>query len=361
MPALAIEPSGSTVERLCGQPEQKYGCARQRQRRGPLAQRLQERHARRDRLELNAALEARGDDLGDPVGVELAVGGHERPALLVGLADDPRALGLVVEDVADEELAERPLLLDDQELLEAPGELANGARLHREQHLDLQQADAVLAERGVVEPELGERLAQVVVGLAGRGDAEPRVRRRQRDAVEPVGGGERLRRLEPPVVDLALGLQAPRRHQQRILPRLPGPSLVDEAGIGDDDPVRRHLGGADLVGDVGHDLEAHPEPGVARQLEAETAEVEDFLRAAGIEHREQRVVERHLRVRRDRGRLRERVVAAERQHAAVTADAGEVRVLEDVAGPVDAGPLPYHMPRTPSYFGCGNRLASWLP
>ena len=25
MPALAMEPSGSTVERLCGQPEQKYG------------------------------------------------------------------------------------------------------------------------------------------------------------------------------------------------------------------------------------------------------------------------------------------------------------------------------------------------
>ena len=140
-------------------------------------------------------------------------------------------------------------------------------------------------------------------------------------------------------MDLALGLQAPRRHQHRSLPRLPGPPLVDEAGIGDDDPVRRHLGGGDLVGDVGHDLEAHPEPRIARQLEAQTAEIEDFLRAPGIEHREQRVVKRHLRVRRDRGRLRERVVAAQRQHAAVAADAGEIRVLEDVAGPVDAGAL----------------------
>jgi len=141
------------------------------------------------------------------------------------------------------------------------------------------------------------------------------------------------------VVDLPFGLEAPRRHQQRILSGLPGPPLVDEAGIGEDDPVRRDLGGTDLVGDVGHDLEAHPEPGIARELEAEPAQVEDLLRVAGIEHGEERIVEGHFGMRRDRGRLGERIVAAQREHAPVVRDAGVVRVLEDVAGAIDAGAL----------------------
>ena len=192
------------------------------------------------------------------------------------------------------------------------------------------------AERRVVEPELAERLAQVVVGLARRRDAEPGVGRGERDAVEPVGRGERLGRLEPAVVDLALGLEPVRRHQQRVLPRLPGPSLVEEARVHDPDAVRRDRRGADLVGDVGDDLEAHPEAGVARELEAQAAEVEDLLDRAGEQHREERVVERDLRVRRDRRGLRERVVAAEGEHAPVAAHPGEVGVLEDVARAVHA-------------------------
>src|SRR5436190_1836069 len=44
-------------------------------------------------------------------------------------------------------------------------------------------------------------------------------------------------------------------------------------------------------------------------------------------------------MRRERGRLGERVVAAEGEDAAVARDAGVVGVLEDVARPVDAGPL----------------------
>src|SRR3989442_714755 len=100
-----------------------------------------------------------------------------------------------------------------------------------------------------------------------------------------------------------------------------------------------HDGGADLVGDVGDDLEADPEPAVARHLEAVAAEVEDLLHGAGEQRRKERVVEGDLGVRRQRGGLRERVVAGEREHAAPAADAGVVRVLEDVAGAIDAGPL----------------------
>src|SRR4030095_1434309 len=139
-------------------------------------------------------------------------------------------------------------------------------------------------------------------------------------------------------------------HQQRILPRLPGPSLVDEARIGEDDPIRPDLRGRDLIGGVGHDLENDPEPRVAGELEAEPAQVEDLLRRAGKEHREERVVECDLGVRRESGGLCERRDAP--------AKFGCLKMSPVRSTP---GPLPYHMPSTPSYFGCGKRFASWLP
>src|SRR5206468_140902 len=153
-----------------------------------------------------------------------------------------RALGLVVEDVADEELAEGPLLLDDEQLLQAARELPDDRGLHREEHPDLEEPDAVVPERRVVQAELAERLAQVVVGLARRGDPEPRVRRVDRDAVEPVDARERLGGLEPPVLDLALGVEPPRRHEERVLPLLPPAPVVLEAGVGDDHAIGRDLG-----------------------------------------------------------------------------------------------------------------------
>jgi hypothetical protein len=89
--------------------------------------------------------------------------------------------------------------------------VAHHRRLHREQHADLQDADAVVAQRGLVEPQLVQRLAEVVIGLPGGGDAQPGVRGVERDTVDPVGGGERLGRLETPVGDLALQLEPVRR------------------------------------------------------------------------------------------------------------------------------------------------------
>src|SRR3972149_2921889 len=115
-----------------------------------------------------ARLQPGRDDLGDPVGVELAVDGDEDAALGVALADDARPLGLVVQDVADEELHQPTLLLDHEQLFEPAGELPDDAGLHREQHPDLEQADAVPLERGIVQAEIAQPLAEVVVGLRAR-------------------------------------------------------------------------------------------------------------------------------------------------------------------------------------------------
>src|SRR5207245_3478134 len=101
--------------------------------------------------------------------------------------------------------------------------------------------------------------------------------------------------LESPVVDLTLGVEPPRWHQERVLSLLPRAPVVLEAGVGDRDAIGRDLGGADFIGDVGDDLEADPEPAVARELEAEPPEVQALLGGPREEDREERVVEGDLR------------------------------------------------------------------
>ncbi len=84
---------------------------------------------------------------------------------------------------------------------------------------------------------------------------------------------------------------------------------------------------------------ADPAAGEARHREAEQAEVEVLLHARRIQHRDAAVDQRVLALVRDRGRLRARVVAAQRQHAAVLRGARVVAVLERVERAVDAGAL----------------------
>ena len=236
----------------------KVRLARDGQRRRALAHRLQEGHPRGDGAERYAPLDPGGDDLGDAIGVQLPVGRHQGAVLEVALADDAGMVGEVIEDVADEELHEGALLLDDEDLLQPPRELPHDAGLHREEHADAQQADAVVLQGGVVQPQLEERLAQVVVGLAGGHDAEPRIPRGDGDGVEPVGRREELGRLQAAVVDVPLHVEAERGQQRRILHVLPGSALVREGRGHDGDPLGGDGGRADLVGHVGDDLHARP-------------------------------------------------------------------------------------------------------
>ena len=99
-------------------------------------------------------------------------------------------------------------------------------------------------------------------------------------------------------------------------------------------PLRIHLGGARLVRHVRDDLDAHPEPGRAREHEAVQTQIEDLLHVARVDGGHQRVVERDLGVAGQRGRLGQWIVPGQREHAAVPAHPGVVGVLEDVAGPV---------------------------
>ena len=97
-------------------------------------------------------------------------------ALVVELADDARAhvvapvvelfLQLVFEDLA--------LLLDDQDFLEALGELRARLRLERPGMPTLNRRMPMSRGRRFVDAEVVERLAHVEVGLAGGDDAEAR-------------------------------------------------------------------------------------------------------------------------------------------------------------------------------------------
>ena len=100
-------------------------------------------------------------------------------ALLVELADDARAhvVAPVVELLLQLVLDDLPLLLDDEDLLQAFGEVAHALGLERPGHRDLVDADADLGSEPLVDAEVVERLAHVEVALAGRDDAEPRLRR----------------------------------------------------------------------------------------------------------------------------------------------------------------------------------------
>ena len=103
------------------------------------------------------------------------------------LAADQGPVGQVVENLADLGLDETALVLDDDDLLETLGELAQAPRLDRRYAAKLEHPDAVAIERGFVQPEQFERQTQVAVGLTGRDQADAVAGAGAADAVEAVG------------------------------------------------------------------------------------------------------------------------------------------------------------------------------
>src|SRR5712672_571008 len=137
MPAPTSVPGSGLVELVCGKPEQKYGTRLTSESITWLGS-------------PGSGVRGRGDAAGghpapqraeDHVGVQLAVARDELRAVSVALAGDGRLGRAAVEHVADGGLEEGALLLDDQDLLQPVGELADGVLLERPRHGDAQQAD----------------------------------------------------------------------------------------------------------------------------------------------------------------------------------------------------------------------------
>ena len=227
MPASARLPSGTRVEVLCGQPEQKYG-------------------VRANGIDLAAGLPLARVEPGDPLGEPRLGGRRPRAAramtraiwlgdnspfdgkihspALVELADEARApVGRpVVELLLQLRLDDGALLLDDQHLLQPLGEAPHSLGLERPRHRHLVEPQAQRPRLRLADAEFLQRLAHIEIGFAGGDDAEPRLRRVDDDAVEPVGAGEGERR----------------RHLEAVQPRF----LVERrVGPADVEPARRHL------------------------------------------------------------------------------------------------------------------------
>ena len=213
--------------------------------------------------------------------------------------------------------------------------MAHAFALQRPDHADLIEPKPDLGGVGIVDAEIGERLAHVEIGLAGGDDAEARLGRIDDGAVEPIGAGEGERGVE------TVGVQA-----TLLLERVVGPADVEAAlghlevvGLGGRDALGPDLDGGGALDGLRDQLDPDPDAGVARERKAQRTEIGDLLHVGRVQHRDHRRHEGVLGlVCAGRG-LRGVIVAREREHAAVRRGAGEVRMLQHVARAVDARSL----------------------
>ena len=216
----------------------------------------------------------------------------------------------------------------------------------------------------VGEPEQRQRLAQLVVGVPAGGDADPVVAR--------CATVTRLSRLTTPYwrastertswnsrsMSSVYGREQPPA-RVRARTGLPSNSIVGTTGT---HAIGVDVDGAGAVGDRRDELEADPDAAGPRQRDGVAAEVERLLHVAGEEDRHVQVDQRGVARAGQRRRLRRRVVADERDHAAVAGGAGEHGVADGVAGAVEARGLAVPDADARRRSACRRReSASWLP
>ena len=335
---LAVGRGGGAVVRAAraeergarGGPASGHG---QHERTG--ARGVERTHARLHRVEPDAAREACRDCAGDPVHVQVQLGAQQLGACLVALADDARSVSPAVEQFLELALHERALLLDHQNLFESGREGPGDLGLERPDHAEVQDPHARSGERTVVQPQLGERLAEVGVARAGGNNAEPSVVGPV-DAIHAVGAGVGEREIGSRSDEAALELRRVRR--QEVGAGLVRVVLGHRRGDGHD-PVRPDLGRRRAVGDGGHDLQGRPQARRARAGDSVQAEVEDLLHAAREEDGHAEAREHRLGCARQSRGLAGGVVPDEREAAAGTADSGVVAVTQGVRRAVEAGGL----------------------
>ena len=305
-------------------------------------------HALLDGVARVVARNAAGNGPGDHGRVQL-IGGRQQPvavsrallvtplARVVELADHARTLAVlqVVQFFLQRVFEDLPLFFHHEDFVEALGEFVHAVRFQRPGHADLVQADADVGRRLLVDAEIGQRLARIEVGFAGRDDADARLRAVPDDLIELVGTRIRQRRI--PFVAV---------HAHFLFQHRVGPADVQAAGRhlevgrqGDLHAVRVEIDGGARLDDVGHAFHRHPQARVAAHGPGVQAVVDVFLHRRRVQHGDAAGVQDMVGlVRRGRGFGR-MVVAGQHQHAAVLGGTGVIGVFEHVAAAVDAGTL----------------------
>ena len=332
--AAALRHHGGGVVRAAGA-EERLALHQRLPRLGVLLP-VEELDAAADALVVEELQQAAADRHGDAGRRQLVIGRQQLARFLVELADDARAhvrvpvVKLFLELVLDE----RPLFLDHDDLFQTLGEAADAFALQRPRHGDLVDGQPDIGGHLLGNLKIVQRLPDVQIALAGRDHAQPGPGRGYHRLVQPVGAGEGQSRVE-----LVL-------HQPLfLLERRIGPADIEPADrhvelrqdVIDAQRVDRHGSGAfDRLGDR---LEGDPAAGKARHRPAHHAEIEEFLNARRVQHRDHGMHEGMLGLVRERGGLAAMVVAGQHQHAAMARRSRRVAVLEHVARPVHARTL----------------------
>ena len=151
------------------------------------------------------------------------------------------------------------LFFDHQNLLQAGGKFARELRLQRPDHRDFVQADAHAAASGVVQAQIEQGLARVVVTLAAGHEAEAVVRAFDDVVVQPVGAhiGQR---------GIPLGVKQARLLVQRAIRPADVYAACGHHKIGrhhDLDAVRVHIHRCAGLDDFLNRFHTRPDTGVA--------------------------------------------------------------------------------------------------
>ncbi len=293
--------------------------------------------------------------LDQSIGVDGAMDRDQDAILGIPLADDARRCGHAVERFAELALDEGSFLLDDEDLLQAPGEGPGDLPVERVRHRQLEDPDAVGGQVLLGQAEGVGRGQDLVIGPAGGHDAEPGIARVVGDPVQLVLDPVASSQLHAGLVDLPLDRVG---HRATEAAGDPGPvGLAVPLQCRDDrgDSLGADLGRARAVGHRGHDLDPGPEPGRTGQVDAVAAKVQDLLDVAGVQDREVEIGQGELGTRRQGRGLVGGVVAGQGQDAAVLVGAGVLGVADGVSGPVQARCLPVPDPQHPvvALFGEG--------
>ncbi|MPM20908.1 hypothetical protein SDC9_67346 [bioreactor metagenome] len=297
-------------------------------------------------------LQTLGNGLGDDRRRQIGLGAQQ--PVLAGVGHAPFAARVVAFDLV--ELAEHvgthvgapvvklflelvfddlALFLDHQDFLQPFGKFARDGGFQRPHHIHLVQANAEPMAGALVQPQISQRLARVVEGLAAGDDAEAVVGALDHVVVQPVGTHIGQRGV-PLVVHEARFLL-----QRRIRPADVQAARRHLEVFGQDDVhairIDRHAGRR-----LHHFLDrlhARPQAGKAAHRKRVQPHVEDVLHAAREEHRQAAGLEDVVALVRGGGTLADVVVTRNRDHAAVLGGARHVGVLEHVRATVHARPL----------------------
>ena len=196
----------------------------------------------------------------DVIRVKRALDREQPFSALVELALDDRLVGGAVEFLADLHFDQRPLLLDNEDALETLGEVDQFVLEQGPGAPDLEQANAEIGRLHFVDAEIGERLQDVEIALAGGDDAKPgclpAVHHNAVDAVGPHIGKD----------GVALIVVKPRFLHQRMIIRANVEAIRRKREIGchDRDPVDRAVDGRRRFNGVLEAFEPGPDAGIAR-------------------------------------------------------------------------------------------------